>query len=330
MKNFKCLNLGLALLAMPFCAVKAESLYELPIDFETQSREANSRFIFEIINDFLAPQGTDRYFTNGLRVGQTSDKLPKFIEWYDTDLKDEYYIVTLSQEIYTPEDIEESELINNDRPYAGWTYLTFALGKKDRDTLSLTVLDVGALGEGSQADKVQRNFHQAIGSTSPEGWENQLSSELGFALKHIRAKNFRVENENLSADLSIYAGGTLGNVRTSLEAGLTFRAGYNVPNSILQGHEYTNHRNFSLYGHIGARSSLVFRNAFIDGNTFKDSHSVERETFVNNYSLGLTAGLGDFSFSYIYDFWSPEFKGQQGSHNTGTFRLSYFSKFDLN
>ena len=258
MKLLKYLSTCFYIFFIPFQVSFAESLYELPLNIHSEEGqpEVKTRFLFEVMNDFLTTDMTDRYFTSGIRVGQISNKLPRFLEWYSSeDLKDDYYVVTLTQEIYTPEDIEETELIENDRPYAGWTYVTFAIGKRDHNTLGLTVLDIGALGEGSQAEKTQIGFHKATGSTIPSGWEHQLGSELGVMLKHIRAKNFRVEKESFSADLSVFAGGAIGNVRTSLDAGLNVRFGYNVPNSIMIGHEYEKQKEFSLYAHMGVHIS---------------------------------------------------------------------------
>jgi len=91
-------------------------------------------------NDFFGG-GTDRHFTHGTRIEcltrpikwitDTADKLPWFsIEkalYPPADKWKARLSLSMGQNIYTPEDTSASQLILNDRPYAGWLYLGFGI-----------------------------------------------------------------------------------------------------------------------------------------------------------------------------------------------------------
>src|SRR3546814_124789 len=79
--------------------------------------------------------GDDANFTHGTRFSALSPdgQVPQFIEraakWLPLFPDDGSLRITysLGQEIFTPERIEERELIEDDRPYAGWTYAGIGL-----------------------------------------------------------------------------------------------------------------------------------------------------------------------------------------------------------
>ena len=81
-------------------------------------------------NDILGGFGEDKHYTQGTRFSWLSpeaqvwhwveagaQKLPFFPD--DAHLRATY---SLGQNLYTPEDIKTTELIVDDRPYAGWLY----------------------------------------------------------------------------------------------------------------------------------------------------------------------------------------------------------------
>src|SRR3546814_19299599 len=83
------------------------------------------------------PAGDDANFTHGTRFSALSPdgQVPQFIEraakWLPLFPDDGSLRITysLGQEIFTPERIEERELIEDDRPYAGWTYAGIEIGR---------------------------------------------------------------------------------------------------------------------------------------------------------------------------------------------------------
>jgi len=81
-------------------------------------------------NDRLAD--TDRHYSHGTRLAWVSDKQTGGPDWVRRTLDFLYPFAevragrigfALGQNIYTPEDIARSDLIRDDRPYAGWLYV---------------------------------------------------------------------------------------------------------------------------------------------------------------------------------------------------------------
>ena len=87
----------------------------------------------------------------------------------------------LVHQIYTPNDIEQSRLIEDDRPYAGIVYGGLSLYDNVpmghwRQATDLH-LDIGLVGPSSLADSIQREVHRITDSERPNGWNNQLGDE---------------------------------------------------------------------------------------------------------------------------------------------------------
>src|SRR3546814_218731 len=112
--------------------------------------------------------GSDSYFTHGTRFSALSPdgQVPGFIEragkWLPLFPDDGSLRITysLGQEIFTPERIEERALIEDDRPYAGWTYAGIGLVSENGNRLDNLELNVGMVGLASLADKTQIEYHK--------------------------------------------------------------------------------------------------------------------------------------------------------------------------
>jgi hypothetical protein len=67
--------------------------------------------------------------------------------------------VSLGQNIYTPEDKERSDLILDDRPYAGIAYLGLGLHSKSRRQMDTLEFGIGVVGRHSYAEDCQQEIH---------------------------------------------------------------------------------------------------------------------------------------------------------------------------
>jgi len=70
-------------------------------------------------------------------------------------------------------------------------------------------------------------------------------------------------------------------------------------------------------------SRLVLRDIFLDGNSFKDSHSVDKKYFVADLMVGIAVYYQEFKFSYGYTFRTKEFEEQQDPYGFGSFTISF-------
>ncbi len=306
-------------------------------------------FTIQFENDRIA--NTDRHYTHGTRLSWTSEELkepPKQASWLPEAINpfDESgtwrTAIALGQNIYTPEDIGKASLITDDRPYAGWLYAGFSLFNEKRpqaeskawDSLNTIELDVGLVGPQTYAKEVQTKVHEYINVTRPRGWHHQLKNEPGFALLYEWKLRNRLANDpkKFSIDLLPHSGLSLGNVDTHAKLGGMIRAGYNVPDDFgpphirpgVSGPGYVDSiKDAGFYVFAGAEQRLVGRNIFLDGNTFADSHSVDKRPLVRDVQMGAAIILGRMTMAYSFVLRSKEFRGQPQPDRFGAFSLSF-------
>src|SRR3546814_4428144 len=105
---------------------------------------------------------------------------------------------------------------------------------------------------------------------------------------------------NLGVDLTPHIGGALGNVYTYGAGGVTLRLGEDLPSDYgpprlrpaLPGSDYFRPSDwFGWYLFVGAEGRLMVRNIFLDGNTFEDSHSVDKYPLVFDLQAGIAVDL---------------------------------------
>jgi len=248
----------------------------------------------------------------------------------------------LGQNIFTPEDISNPNLILNDRPYAGWLYFGVGLMHSDIrnegfaifDTLEI---DLGIVGPEAYAQNVQTWWHANISdSPRPAGWDNQLKNEPGLLINLERKLRIGLtphDYDGLQVDFLPSVGAALGNVYTYASAGGMFRLGVNLPVDYgpprirpgAQGSDffqYDKKKPVSWYAYAGVEGRALATNIFLDGNTFTDSHSVDKKYFVGDLHVGFVLVIYHARLTFSQVFRSSEFNGQKELSEFGSINLS--------
>lgn len=296
-------------------------------------------------NDFLS--GEDDFYTQGLLLTLTrhTEATPKWAEcagqwlWrllYPRREADVVLSYEIGQHIFTPEDLAPSELIVDDRPYAGYLYggvLLTVTDDADRDdpVQQIFELQFGVVGPESGAEWTQTRLHELIGSREPAGWDNQLPFEPALQLIYLWRRPI---GSNI-VDVVPHLGGGLGNLQIFANAGATFRLGKNLsqfPVRINRTTLFVDSTDWDGYVFIGADGRLVGRNLFLDGSTFKDSHSVDSESFVYDLKAGFSLRYKRFRFNYTFVRRSREFAPlpagrSDGEHEFGAFSFAFDKTF---
>ena len=275
-------------------------------------------FNIALENDVIA--GTDQHYTHGTKFLYFTDA-PSYFDNVFEDKQKEMGIA-LAQYMYTPSDIGVSELIEDDRPYGGWFYLEALLIARDNTWLDMFGVNLGTTGKESLSEDTQKWIHEMIDSEEPMGWDHQIDSEIGVNLLYQKKYRWRTK----WIDVIPSAGGSLGNIFTYLDAGCTIRGGYNLPDDfgMFKVEPATRVKNgFVCYSFFSAEGRWVLRNIFLDGNTFEDSHSVDKEDLIADLIAGIGIGYGNLELIYSNTFRSREFKGQEHSNRFGTIVLSW-------
>lgn len=331
---------------------------------EAQSRRANEVITAQIENDFFLGR-TDQDYTNGLRLsyafepeggradgldGAVSGFLSKFSSTAGRVRKDPsrghlYYTLGLGQNMYTPDDITIAEVIEEDRPYAGWTYLTFGVVAEDDKSFEALGLDLGIVGPSSGAGAVQRWWHRVIDVERPEGWANQLPDEPGVNLHYVRGWRTWIEGgpdsddrpgflcDCFQMDVMPHLGFSLGNVYTHAAAGLTVRIGTDLardvgappriqpalPGSVI----FTGDKGFDFYVFAGAEARLVGRNIFLDGTWRSNPHSVDSSDIVADLQVGAVLLFNHWRVAFTRAWRTSEYVGSDVSQQYGALTVSY-------
>lgn len=301
---------------------------------EVSDEKSKGRFSFYLENDLFA--GTDRDYTSGMKLTWISpSELPENRPGFQNVVS-----ISFGQNIYTPADITRNDLIPDDRPYAGITYIGFGYHSKRKNSMASYELDIGILGPHSYAEDFQKVIHKVFGGDDPLGWNNQLKNEL--VLDFIFDQKWKMPKSEISGRLEydsvVHLGGSLGNVKTAASTGVEFRTGWNIPDDfgtflIHPGGESTTfsdgqgsssfQEQLGFYIFASFEGHAVLRNIFLDGNTFKASHSVEKNMLVADIVAGVALMAGRFKLSYAYVYRTKQFKTQKRNQIFGAINVSF-------
>ena len=210
--------------------------------------------------------------------------------------------LAIGQVIQTPDDLSRSDLIVDDVPYAGaFTLQTTLYAFSDNEFRGFEIT-AGIVGPPSLAEQTQKTVHKLTGNNDPKGWDNQLEIEPVINFNYMRKKKiWRWDTPvGLSFDTSIDGHASLGNLFTQVSTALEIRFGYNMPRGFvyvpdpigLSMHYFASLNPpkphiASFYATLVLRGSAFAHNIFLDGNLFRDSHSVDKETLVGLAIAGL-------------------------------------------
>ena len=206
--------------------------------------------------------GTDRNYTNGVALSMVSRDLQgtlrpeclpqpiawytRFIGWADPEFwrdsgaqsASQNIVVRFGQSMYTPEDKARTDLISDDRPYAGLLYLGLAWNRRvhpqaaSYEMLDVRELTLGVIGPWSLAEQSQDLVHRVRGIDRFRGWDNQLRNEPAFQMAMERKFKSYTEGAvrpGWSSDVIGSYALRIGNIETAASTGVELRAGWNSP-----------------------------------------------------------------------------------------------------
>mgnify|MGYP002266673314 CR=1 FL=1 len=297
-------------------------------------------FYFE--NDLFS--NSDNEYTDGSRLSVLMYRPDAQNEWLNIPFTDSFerarfISFSLTQQIFTPDDLTRSDLILDDRPYAGWLYFETGLHQSSETNLDSLAVQIGIVGPASGMEELQKYMHDILGSGPPQGWDNQLNNEVGVQLNYQHKWRY-VPQPLLGMESSVvpFVGGELGNIAVKANAGVLLRMGWNVPedfgsSSIDEGGEngipvrrkclYMVSKPWSFNFYLSGGGTFVARDIFLDGNTFSESHSVDKNYLKGYGSFGFSGRYKNFNLDYIQTYHSRQFKNKKDVHSIGSVILSY-------
>lgn len=270
-------------------------------------------------------------------------------------LDDFHHLVdfSLNQRLYTPEDKTAAVSDPNDRPFAGHLDLRFATHSHwvnpetsgDGDRLITTEVGVGMVGPASLGSETQNFVHDLGGLVDTrDGWENQLSAELTLQMTTSRReRHFRWGAQGWGMDGSSLLGIGLGTAQVYGTGGVEVRLGYNLGRDFgPASFDQTPSLSFfpvpeelerrvsphSVSLSLGADVRGVAHNLFLDGGTFNQGPSVNREEFFADYRWALEYRYKRYFVRYTQVLRTREFEEfEPDYHRFGSIQFGLNSSF---
>jgi len=312
---------------------------------KTINKNIHKNYISLSYENDLIGGGSDKFYTSGIQLNyfNVDKKPPKPIKrladsWMGFDVGDATATsYTLGQKIFTPRNISNPNPQSNDRPWAGWLYGAVGLSNIYPTHVDHFGLTLGVIGPASLAEQTQSFIHEQItDSPEPRGWNNQLHTEPGLILSWDRrwpmviaadVDGFRLQAE---PNISI----AVGNVSSFAGVGGTLTFGPNqkqlqdTPPRLppaMAGTGYfdtPDNRDWDWYLFAGVNGRAVARDIFLDGNSFRDSPSIDKKNIVIDSNAGLAVTYGDTRISYTIVYRTKEFYGQDDPAIFGSMSLT--------
>ena len=210
--------------------------------------------------------------------------------------------IAIDQVFQTPDDGSRSDLVKDDVPYVGALTVQASWSAFNDNEFRGLEITAGMVGPDSFAEQTQDAVHTLIGQNKSEGWDNQIENEPVFNLNYMRKyKILRWGSpEGISFDTAVNGNIDLGNMFTQASVGLEMRLGHNMPGGFVSVPDLLGGSMHSmpalkpakpdvasLYASLVLNGSAVAHNIFLDGNTFRTSHSVDKESLVGVAVAGL-------------------------------------------
>ena len=324
------------LLLLLFMAAGARAADERPDNWFTVTLE----------NDLFV--GKDTGYTNGIALSWahtgftefSPDNIPRWLDYLSKNLyistmpdKDRAVSYMIGQLMQTPSDLTIPTLIKNEAPYTGllfWSANLHAFDDRVADRLSLTL---GVVGPLSGAEQAQKWVHDITGADEPKGWDNQIGNEPVFqvsAERLLRLAKFHTD-KTVGMDVIGTGNGAVGTIESYLAVGLGARLGRGLDRSFPTASFLPGRQVNPLAGSVtggwyvfaGVQGRFVANDIGINGNTFKDSHSVPLEHWQAAASGGVAFGFKRWAFLLSAVVATDRYEGQPDSTRFGSLSITY-------
>ncbi len=213
-------------------------------------------------------------------------------------------------------------LQEDDRPYAGYAFLEPKWERRGRSGLfslrSVPTKDrfsiaLGIVGPSAGAEAVQTKWHDFFeNGLEPVGWRHQLSDEFIFNLHADRTWLFTTDTNTGGPQIDFMPtlGIDLGNLSTRLTARAELRFGIGDIHDFSLPSLESSDSDYGIFAFASVEGWAVGHNIFLDGNTFSNSHSVSKENWVGEVSLGVGLKLAQLEAQMAWVRRSVEFNLQ--------------------
>jgi hypothetical protein len=197
-----------------------------------------------------------------------------------------------------------------------------------------TSIEVGIAGPSALAREAQELVHRVGGDHQFLGWDHQLNDEPVFRILHERFRRWDLKPARRFGDLTAHYGGSVGNLSTFANAGAELRIGMSLPDNFGTATTFSYGQDSAptrwggspsrptIHGYMAVDARVVLHDITLDGNTWRDSASVEREPYVAELTLGVALNWREWqaTFGKVYRTKEYETQSREASFGSLTFR----------
>ena len=238
----------------------------------------------------------------------------------------------LGQSMFTPDDITEEVPDPNDVPYSAMLAFTNIYITVDSDVADSVSTTVGVVGPMALGEQSQKAVHSLMGAEQPKGWDYQLHNEPVFQLGRGRVwRSWSSEQDQY--DILTTARGSVGTLQSSISSSVMFRYGRDLqtsfPSVLLMTTRTSNpiavEGEWYVYSELEAE--YIFNQIFTDGNTFRDSPSIDYDhDYIGvNFGVSYSWGAGSITFAVNHSDLLKDDKNDQYQNQAqyGTLTLAF-------
>jgi len=291
--------------------------------------QMNTFLAAEIENDFInfKGKGTDCYYTGGHRLVFWKENIKK---------KCRSLGISITQQAYTPSNLQEINPEILDYPYAGLLYCSvhMLVLAPEKGVRFINKFSVGTSGPRSGVAIWQRTIHKIIGDEIPQGWflQNSSSGFIQFETQLV----YPVLNFS-RYHIELFQKWEGGNYFNCFNSGIRTYWG-ELPQSSTMLSSQKNQlgekikkrtSKMSLSFLFAIERSQVLRNRILEESTFRETitlNSMPASDFINRSCLKLSGGFG-FSRGktglYFMQQWLERETFKLNSHSFGSVQVSY-------
>jgi lipid A 3-O-deacylase len=299
-----------------YLIVACFNLYSQSNDSLAELNKPENYFRLKYDNDFFS--ATDRYYTQGIIldfIHPLAKRSPLAHSLLKLPLASHnYYGLHLEQDVFTPISIryKGGEIYYEERPFTAIFFLSHSLNSINaiKNILLYSQLDIGILGPYAKGEEEQKGIHKALDNIEPQGWQNQLSTDI---ILNYRTKLEKAIITYKHFVLTASFSARLGTLYTDMGSGIRMQAGlFNTWHNYLTKSN-TPVKKFRIYLYATAASKLVVYNATLQGGLINSGNiyalpasSINR--IVAELSAGIAFNYKRLILEYGKNYITPEFK----------------------
>jgi lipid A 3-O-deacylase len=283
------------------------------IGFTATARADNCQIRVHEENDTFTD--TDESYTQGLRVDAFAclefEWATRGLRWLGNhtlamENPAVSYGFSIGENIYTPRNIGEPDVVLSDRPYAAWLYLAAQGRIREGRNVWDFEFDLGVTGDPALGRELQGQMHVVLNISEARGWAHQIAPALTMdvsATWNRMLVDWHPDGWGLPGDLVAIDGhvkGRYGDIFRFMELGTSVMLGHvrsgsiheNIPAIRLTEKTPTEHF-WEAFVFLRANARGVAHNGFLSGVPGTVSpHTVKARPLVFDGDLGVAGTLG--------------------------------------